>query len=684
MWQYYKSCLCVTLQWMIANEVMTEACYRALRSRHDIRVLRRGCRGVPALVDYESLPSRFKERITSILGDPYKAMRTNILRQYLHPSMEAAEFFEGFTFGGGQHLPEEVVRRYVANASILDAVRRYLTECKGRTGALGQKVTIAWPTIAKAVSELYGSRYPHSLPENHQGLARKLRDYEDKGYTALIHKAWGAGKTTSDTAGGIPERVGNAAKIRTQQQYQTLLTLAADPRNLSHTQVTELYNERAAAAGWPTIDARTVGRWRAQHEQEIFACLHGATRFRAERTMAVKRSAPSAPLYFWTLDGWDAELLYQKTTTDRKGHSVTTYHNRLKLEVVLDACTKYPIGFAIGDTESPALVREALRNAINHTRDLFGARFRPAQIQMDHAGYKSLEETYNLTAAKYVTPAAVKNAKAKIIEPWFRFFNDKYCHLQTNWSGYGLTASKDSQPNTEYINRYRHDFPDRAGVVRQLTQFINAERARLHDEYVQKWEAMPEENRFPMSDEQFLLAYGVRSQRTYLLRGTGIKLTLPSTDGRTVDFDCFDHDFRRHASVRWTVIYDPEDTRHALAVNADGSLRFALEEKHVQPMALIERTEGDAEQLERVREFNRQEEQRISRQLGKMGEGDPLRIGTAELDTNNIATRDFETLSKLLIVDSDGQHKQQKDKARIESQTPTPAEEEEPDIFSRY
>ena len=94
--------------------------------------------------------------------------------------------------------------------------------------------------------------------------------------------------------------------------------------------------------------------------------------------MTVKRSAPSAPLYFWTLDGWDAELLYQKTTVDKQGHNVTTYHNRVKLEVVLDACTKYPIGFAIADTESPDLVRAALRDAVNHTRELFGSRFRPA------------------------------------------------------------------------------------------------------------------------------------------------------------------------------------------------------------------------------------------------------------------------------------------------------------------
>jgi len=39
----------------------------------------------------------------------------------------------------------------------------------------------------------------------------------------------------------------------------------------------------------------------------------------------------------------------------------TTYTNRKTAVIVLDACKKYPIGYAIGDHESPALIRWALR-----------------------------------------------------------------------------------------------------------------------------------------------------------------------------------------------------------------------------------------------------------------------------------------------------------------------------------
>ena len=642
MMQYYKANLCVEASWLVESGVMTESNYRNLSSRHDIRVVRRGCRGVAALVDYESLPGRFKESIVRLLGNPYDYVKENALVRYVSPSPEAADYFDSYLVDGVRHLPQETIRRYHAEACILDGIGRLISERRGKASALGHRKAKLWDDLTEMVSLLDNVRWPHSLPTNARSLERKYKAYVKGGYESLVH-------------GGY--RNSNASKTAEDCDYAAMLSLVSDPRNLSDAQVARLYS-----AGHAPVSAKTVGNFRAVHEQEIFASRHGATRFRAERSMTVKRSAPTAPLYLWTLDGWDAELLYQKTTTDKKGHSVTTYHNRVKLEVILDACTKYPIGFAIGDTESPELVRAALRNAINHTRELFGARFKPAQIQMDHAGYKTLVSTYRQTA-KYVTPAAVRNAKAKVIEPWFRSFNDRYCHLQTNWSGYGLTANKDRQPNTEYINKFRHSFPDRDGVVAQLTKFINAERARLHDEFLQKWNDMPVENRFPMTDEQYLLAYGTRTEHTYLLRNTGIKITLPKSGGRTLDFDCFSHEFRRHASVRWTVIYDPDDTSVALAVNEDETLRFALEEKHVQPMALIERTEGDAAHLQRVRDFNRAEEQRIADTFAAIDTTDPLRIGgdTATLPMSP----ELEVLSKLLIVDSDGQHKAQKDKARL-------------------
>jgi hypothetical protein len=77
------------------------------------------------------------------------------------------------------------------------------------------------------------------------------------------------------------------------------------------------------------------------------------------------RRTPSAPMLYWTMDGWTVELLYQKTETTSVGkkHSVknwdnvvckeiadsttTTYHNRLAVVIVLGPCENIPL-----DTQS--------------------------------------------------------------------------------------------------------------------------------------------------------------------------------------------------------------------------------------------------------------------------------------------------------------------------------------------
>ena len=88
------------------------------------------------------------------------------------------------------------------------------------------------------------------------------------------------------------------------------------------------------------------------------------------------------PMLYWTVDGWDVELVYQKTTINEKGHKVTTYHNRLNAVMVLDPHTKYIIGYAIDENENPNLIRMALRNALTHTEELFGAMYKPHQLHI--------------------------------------------------------------------------------------------------------------------------------------------------------------------------------------------------------------------------------------------------------------------------------------------------------------
>ncbi|MGL5912559.1 MAG: hypothetical protein ACRCZB_00215, partial [Bacteroidales bacterium] len=389
---------------------------------------------------------------------------------------------------------------------------------------------------------------------------------------------------------------------------------------------------------------------------ETFASRRGINAFRNERTMQVRRKAPESPLYYWTADGWDVELLYQK----QNAKGVTTYHNRLTIVVVLDACKKYPIGYAIGDHETPELINEAFRNAVNHTAQLFGSRHRAQQVQSDRYAIKALTPLYQLVGAKH-TPARVGNAKAKIVERYFLSLNKNYCQVMPNWSGFGLTARKEAQPNVDFINKFRHSFPDYEGCKRQIVAMMELERSKKIDRYLKAWEATPEKNKLPLSTKDYLLYFGQSTGQKNLMQGNGLTLSI---GGIKRTFECFEPEFRKHYGVRWTVLHDPQDLSEALAVNDDGKLQFMLQDPYVQPMALMDRAEGDKEPLQEVRNFNRLLEASITEAAVKRQE--VVQGFFEERPELN------DTLSKLLIVDSHGQHKNNRNKPRrVKARKPT-------------
>lgn len=163
---------------------------------------------------------------------------------------------------------------------------------------------------------------------------------------------------------------------------------------------------------------------------------------------------------------------------------------------------------------------------------------------------------------------------------------------------------------------------------------------------------MPAENRLPLPLPQYLLAYGETSGRTNVLQGSGLKIII---GGIRRDYDCFDLTFRDHPAERWHVVYDPDDLHVALAVNKEQTLQYELEEKYVQPMALIERTEGDYAELERVRAYNERMKEKMKNKMVGYQEG-----AAKALDGQKM----LEMTQKFLITDSRGQHKDRRNEAR--------------------
>lgn len=620
--------------------------------RGRVERIQRGCYDTPALYNADSFPQKYKVKIYRRFPDLAAQEEARPMLDKVALDQAAVVFFEDYRRNESDKkgLSDEKRAEYVNNASILNAFRDMLENSDGkhvRTSHPKIGRGEFWKRAARALPRI-ADRWPNSLPQNARRLQERYNLYIREGYASLISKKFNNS---------------NSAKVNDEYKESVLAALIADGRNLDNAQIARVYNTVAGSMNpqWKKITASAVAARRKKYELVTEAPRRGAGEFRNTMSMQVARRRPSAAMLFWTVDGWLGEIYYQKST--ERG---TTYANRLTMVVVLDTSCDYPVGYAVGEQENSALIAEALRNAVEHTAELFGRRYRACQIQSDRYAIKRMTPVYEAVGDK-VTPARAHNAKAKVIEPYFKYLNKTYAQYFGSFSGFGVTSRKKGQPSAEWLNANRHNFPDEQELRGILANIIATERRIKHGRYMELWEATPQERRLPMSDESWLLTFGRSTGYRNVLEGSGLR---PTIGGRKMQYDCFDPAFRRHASVRWEVRYDPDDLTRALAVSEDGSLRFMLEEKYVQPMALAERTEGDAEQLKRVMDFNRALEDDIEEQLERMHRNnEALFSHNSQLDN---------TLGKHLLIDSRGQHKDRYNQRRLKSGTvDTEAEEEE-------
>lgn len=587
--EYYGGSLGIS-QAELTDGIMTKSNLDYYKRKGVIRTLRRGCYGTTALYDVETLPTEHRAEVKRRYVDPEAQAKARAFIDIIVIDQIAASYYEGVSIEGARGLSDEKRMLYTNSASILNACHKMLMDAAAEQKKVGKsrrvKMSEFWEARAKDLPRVVDI-YPHSLPENPRVLQRKYQEYFRGGqpnYEVLI-----SGKFRNK----------NAARVATPEQVAWLTKFLEHHTNLDGQEVADYYNTVCEAFGWPKVTRRTMLVWLQKLGWLVNAGRHGAKEYMNRYGMQNKRFAPTAPMLFWSLDGWTVELYYKKRTEGKRGGR-TTYCNRMTVVVVLDPFNKYPIGYATGYQESPELIKAALRNATNHTAELFGQRLRPVQIQSDNYQIKIMLPTYGM--AEHVTPAEVGNAKAKPIEPYFRRLNHKYAKkCSGNWSGYGITSRKESQPNMEWLNAHKGQIPDETGVRAQIEWIIESERAAKREEYVAGFSRIPADRLLPMPIESYLLNFGQETGYKNTLEGSGLNVRLL---GERRTYDSFDLEFRKYAHLRWSIKYDPDNMQEVLAVSDEGDIRILLKEKHLQPMALADRRPGDAEELQKVKDFN--------------------------------------------------------------------------------
>lgn len=647
----------ITQEWIVAQDIASAGNLRVMEHRQRLLSLTRGGRGVAKVYEYKSLPEDMKRAIDARLN-VYASAKKNVLEQYIEHDAEVSRYFDEYTTDKGAHLPnthEKPVRRtYYANAIVLSAIVRWEQAQQKR----GERLD--WEQVLQSIQSLDRLDYACDLPENARKLRDKVQAYKKEGLESLVHKNYKGVNT-------------NAVKVHDGEQADLLITLIAEHRNFDCEEIAKMYNAQCAVRNaqsvqgkpeWKPITASTVRQWQRKMRFITTARKHGSATFNNTLTYTVKRTAPSKAMYMWVLDGWNAELLYQAKKDNR-----TTYYNRLTLEVVLDAATKYPIGYAIGDRENGTLIREALRNAERHVEELTGTMLRPHQIQCDNFAKSALMETYT-GLAQYVTPAAAGNAKAKIVESWFHTFNDKVCKYAFNWSGHGVTANRQNQPNLDLTIMKKEDLPTLEEVVAEISALMAHYRQEALPAYREALQALPDNERIVLDMKQYLNLFGESTGQTYSLQGTGINVRILGTrhqydllaDPEDTEAMAEAIRFREKCWEKWNVKLDPMDRNHVLVENKDRTEQFLLTLKDEQPMALKDRKPGDYEKLAAIWKFNAVLATYAGDTLSKHQKS-ALECYHDTCDTirfegmDAIERRNYEMLSKALIPDSAGQHK---------------------------
>lgn len=490
-----------------------------------------------------------------------------------------------------------MIDKYTINASILNAVLQVKSNRKAYAKAIGIIGQFdIWDSLCRDVNAY--NEVDHDLPTNKDALRRKVNKYQKEGYMSLI-----SGKLLTK----------NASIVKNDSQKALLEELLSQQNNLNNEQVARNYNIVANQLNWKKIDGSIVARKRKKIELFTKSFTRGTSEFLHTKLMQNKRSKPSSPMLFWVHDGWDVELLYQKTSVNAKGNKVTTYHNRLSVVMVLDPFNDYVIGYAIGERESPTLIRQAYKNAINHTYELFNERFQPYQIQSDNYQKSHLISFYQ-SLCKYYTPAAIGNSKSKVIEPFFRRFNDKHFQEKMifNWSGHNVTAKQGNQPNGDFLIKNRNKFPDIEGVMQQLHKAIENERLDKKSQYIENFKNIDKKHLLPMSYDKYLYVFGETTGYTNKMEGDGLEITIA---GEKHWYDSFDLNWRKYMHLSWLVKYDKDDLSKVLVTNAKsikgrlveeiGDITFVLEKKYIQPMAIADQSEQDVLQRNLVYKHNK-------------------------------------------------------------------------------
>lgn len=465
MFEYYQNTLCVHGGWLYGEgDVMSMDSYKKMTVRNTLQVLRRGCKGNPALVAYESLPTKYKRIIEErIGGHPKTQTKRELLNEAITYDADAALYFADYRFDVEKAIPDTRQRQYVANASVLNAIGHMATNMYAKRMALGGKKAGIWEQMAANVTTIDKQAWPHTLPNNARRLKGRYKTYKEQGYESLIHKNYCNS---------------NSEKIATSAGKYILALWSNEVQRIPNLEALRLaYNERAAKEkSWKLIkNEETLRNWLNHGDRKHlwYGKRYGDAASKEKFVYQHSTIMPTLRDSLWYADGTKLNFYYRTTDKDGKLQLATC-----QVYEVMDAYSETLLGYHVSKTENYEAQFMAFKMAIQT------AGHRPYELRVDNqGGHKKLKTGDFLHKITHLAISTKPyNGKSKTIESAFGRFQQQIMKQHWFFTGQNVKAKRvESQPNKEFIAKQRtEDFPTLEEAIATYEQCRQAWNSAAH------------------------------------------------------------------------------------------------------------------------------------------------------------------------------------------------------------
>lgn len=597
--EIYNGHICVTVAELTdennGEAVMSYAAYKSLTrpERRRLLIVRPG-KGLDsyALIDWETLPERFKQKYIAKYGDQAKKLRE--IENALRTDEKAFEYFSNEELGLAVDKRDE----YTLNASVLNRLlERYDTQktSRGMSGNTG--TPIAWSGIL-AESEKLRSEYGHTLPRSEARLKDKMRQYRKEGYKCLI-----SGKLSNANSLKITEEGGELIIALKRGKFPVY----------TNAQIFEKYNETALEKGWkPLKSVSTLVAFldKPEIKPRWFGGTYGEL---ASKKLFSRRHTTILPTVrdaIWYGDGTKLNLYY-RAFVNGQWKAATLY-----VFEVVDAYSEIFLGYKIGTSENFEMMYWAYRNSVEFAGHL------PVELVHDSQGGTRTDAALEWMPkiAKFTRPCTPQNPTSKTIEAIFGRFQAQFLSQNWNYTGGNITAkSLKTKVDTDRILANVSGLPTYEELLSIYAEARQQWNHALHPKYGKPRIDLYMES---VNAESVTLSPAVKRDIFWLTTKSastftpdGIKIQV---EGQTYRYEVFGEDGMpdldwnsKNIGRKFHVQYDPADMSSVRLYTMDPNygLRFAAEAK---PKVEIHRAMQD--QTEQERSFIRRQQHANKRQ----------------------------------------------------------------------